>query len=345
MAESVPADDGLDVSAVGDHLGALGITFSGPLTARLIAGGRSNLTYVMSDAEQAWVVRRPPEAGLTSSAHDMAREFRVTQALSRTQVPVPRPVALCEDLSVIGAPFTVVDFVQGRTIRTQDDLADLDDDEVAGCVEGLVASFADLHAIDHAAVGLGEFGRPDGYAGRQLRRWSGQWAQVRNDDSDGQAERLAAALAERIPAQRHASVVHGDFRIDNTLLGVTDPTKVEAIVDWELSTIGDPVADVALMCVYRHPALDLILGARAAWTSERLPDVDQLATAYEARSSIKLEHWEFHMALAYYKLAVIAQGIDHRFRAGATIGDGFDTAGAAVAELLAAGHDAIGASR
>lgn len=342
MAESKLANDGLDVSAIGDHLRQLGMDFSGPLTARLIAGGRSNLTYVMSDTEQSWVVRRPPAAGLTSSAHDMAREFRVTQALAKTEVPVPRPIALCEETAVIGAPFTVVEFVQGRTIRTQKDLSHLDDEQVAGCVENLVHSFAALHAVDHVEVGLGEFGRPDGYAARQLRRWSSQWSEV-SHESDGQSEQLAAALGEQIPDQSYTSVVHGDFRIDNTLLGDENPVLIKAIVDWELSTIGDPVADVALMCAYRHPALDLILGAKAAWTSDRLPGVEELAAMYEAHGAVRLEHWEFHLALAYYKVAVIAQGIEHRFQAGATVGDGFDTAGLAVAELLAAGHDAIAA--
>lgn len=342
MSDGTLVNVGLDVDAVGGHLVGLGVELNGPLTARLIAGGRSNLTYVMSDAETSWVVRRPPTAGLTSSAHDMAREFRVTEALTRTDVPVPTPLALCEDMSVIGAPFTVVEFVQGRTIRTQADLAALKDEQLAGCVESLVRSLAALHAVDHVAVGLGEFGRPDGYAARQLKRWSGQWAQVANGP-DGRAESLAEALRERLPDQKQTSVVHGDFRIDNTLLGDDDATSVRAIVDWELSTIGDPVADVALMCVYRHPALDLILGTEAAWTSDRLPDIDALATSYESQSSVTLQHWEFHMALAYYKLAVIAQGIDHRFRAGATIGDGFDTAGDAVVELLTAGHDALAA--
>lgn len=333
--------DGLDVAAVGAYLTGFGLDLEGPLTARLLAGGRSNLTYALSDASRTWVVRRPPGGGLTSSAHDVGREFRVTEALARTDVPVPRPVVLCEDNGVIGAPFTVVEYVEGRTLRTQDDLAALDDDALDACVTGLLSAFAVLHDVDHVAAGLGEFGRPDGYAARQLRRWSGQWGEV-SQESDGRAEALAAALGARIPDQARISVVHGDFRIDNAMVGTTDASRVEAIVDWELSTIGDPVADVALMCVYRHSALDLILGDKAAWTSDRLPSPDQLAAMYEAQADIRLDHWEFHMALAYYKLAVIAQGIDHRFRAGATVGDGFDTAGQAVPQLIEAGHAALG---
>ncbi len=341
VEEAAVRNDWLDVDAVGAYLTGFGLDLDGPLTARLLTGGRSNLTYAMSDSSQTWVVRRPPAGGLTSSAHDMGREFRVTEALARTEVPVPRPVALCEDLSVIGAPFTVVEHVDGRTIRSQDDLASLDDSEVAGCVAGLLGAFATLHRVDHVAAGLGAFGRPDGYAARQLRRWSGQWEQVRQD-SDGRAEALAEALGATIPDQAHTAVVHGDFRIDNAMVAHDDASRVEAVVDWELSTIGDPVADVALMCVYRHPALDLIQGIPAAWTSDRLPTPDDLASQYEALGDIRLDHWEFHMALAYYKLAVIAQGIDHRFRAGATVGGGFDTSGQAVPLLIEAGHAALG---
>lgn len=337
MAEQTPGNDGLDVEAIGAHLAAEDVPFTGPLHARLIAGGRSNLTYLMSSSDTSWVVRRPPPAGLTSSAHDMAREFRVTSALAGTDVPVPTPVTLCEDLAVIGAPFTVVEFVAGSTLRTQDDLAALDDAQLTGCVEALVQSLAALHAVDYEAVGLRGFGRPDGYAARQLRRWSGQSAQM-GGAAHQEAESLAQELGRRIPDQARASVVHGDFRIDNTLLALDEASPVKAIVDWELSTIGDPVADVALMCVYRHPALDLILGSPAAWTSQRLPSVEDLASLYEAHGSVRLEHWEFHLALAYFKLAVIAQGIDHRFRAGATTGDGFDQAGRAVPELLAQGR-------
>lgn len=337
MAEQAPGNYCLDVDAIGAHLVDHGVAVTGPLTARPIAGGRSNLTYLVSSSDTSWVVRRPPRAGLTSSAHDMAREFRVTTALAGTDVPVPTPVVLCEDLAVIGAPFTVVEFVEGSTIRTQDDLAALDDTKLSGCVEALVHSLAALHAVDYEAVGLRGFGRPDAYAARQLRRWSGQSAQM-GGEAHQAADSLAQELGRRIPNQARASVVHGDFRIDNTLLALDEASPVKAIVDWELSTIGDPVADVALMCVYRHPALNLILGGPAAWTSQRLPSVDDLAALYETQASVRLENWEFHLALAYFKLAVIAQGIDHRYRAGATTGDGFDQAGEAVPELLAQGQ-------
>jgi aminoglycoside phosphotransferase (APT) family kinase protein len=333
---STTAAPGLDLGAIAGFLVGEGVPVAGRLRAQLIEGGRSNLTFALTDDRHRWVLRRPPLAATTPSAHDMAREFRVMRALEATDVPVARTVALCEDVAVTGAPFTVVEYVEGTTIRTRQELRALDDDQVAACARALVGALAGLHRVDHRAVGLESFGRAHGYAARQLRRWTGQWRIV----AAGRfplAERLADRLAAAVPEQEHTTVVHGDFRIDNTLLAPNDPGVVRAVVDWELSTIGDPVADVALMCAYRHPGLDLVLGTSAAWTSDRLPGPETLAALYESASDVPLDHWEFHMGLAYYKLAVIAQGISHRFRAGATHGSGFESAGDSVAGFLEAG--------
>jgi aminoglycoside phosphotransferase (APT) family kinase protein len=327
---------GLDLSALERFLTDQGVAVDGALTARRIEGGRSNLTFVVSDAHTRWVVRRPPLAGATPSAHDMGREFRVMRALEPTGFPVARTVAVCDDASLMGAPFTVVEYVEGLTIRTRDELGALDDDQVVSCVRGLVSVLASLHAVDYRSVGLERFGRADGYAARQLRRWSGQWTIVASERSSA-ADELVAQLAAAIPEQGSTAVVHGDFRIDNTLLDPADPGVVRAVVDWEMSTLGDPVADVALMCAYRHPGLDLVLGTGAAWTSDRLPAPAELAAMYESISQTTLDHWPFHMGLAYYKLAVIAEGINHRYGAGATHGEGFDRAGESVVGFLEAG--------
>jgi aminoglycoside phosphotransferase (APT) family kinase protein len=196
-----------------------------------------------------------------------------------------------------------------------------------------------LHRVDFEAVGLDGFGRTEGYGARQLRRWSGQWAHMHAESSD--ADNLLSLLTDRVPDQTSCSIVHGDFRVDNTILDKDDIGKVLAVVDWELSTLGDPVADVAMMCAYRHSALDVILGAPAAWTSARLPDADELAARYERQSDLALAEWEFYLALAYYKMAVIAEGIDYRYRMGGTTGAGFSTAGDAVPILLAAGLEVV----
>ncbi|WP_253943906.1 phosphotransferase family protein [Nocardioides marmotae] len=338
-----------ELAAVAERMAEAGEQLASPLTARLIAGGRSNLTYRLDDGgsdggegARAWVLRMPPRVGRTPSAHDVAREFRVTSALAGAGVPVARPVVLCEDESVIGLPFAVAAFVEGRSVQSRADLDRLDDPTLEATTARLVETLAGLHAVDHVAAGLERFGRPDGYAARQLRRWSGQWEIV----GDPALTPLATDLAGRLGAvafdQRSTGVVHGDYRIDNTLLsfGEAGP-RVEAVVDWELSTIGDPVADVAMMCVYRHDGLDLVLGSPSAWTSDRLASPDELAAAYEAAGGVPLVDWDAHLALGYYKLAVIAAGIDHRYRAGATHGEGFDSAARAVEPLLVAGRERL----
>jgi aminoglycoside phosphotransferase (APT) family kinase protein len=334
--------EGLDLAALDRHLRSKGIPRSGELRAELISGGRSNLTFLVYDDESKWVLRRPPLHGLTPSAHDMAREYRVVAALADTPVPVAGAVTLRNDDSVLGAPFQMVEHVEGRVVRSAAELDALGDQQaIDGCVDALIQVLADLHAVDPAAVGLGDFGKPDGYLERQVRRWGSQWEHVRLDDDprDADVQRLRAALAGAIPQQGRASIVHGDYRIDNTILDAADPTVVRAVLDWELSTLGDPLSDAALMCVYRNPTFDRILDMDAAWTSPRLPSADELAQRYAQRSGRALAHWEFYMSLAYFKLAIIAAGIDFRARMG---GDTDSVVGQTVAPLIAAGLDALG---
>lgn len=341
MSEGAGLDfPGLDLQALQKYLTESGIAVAGDLQANLISGGKSNLTYGIRDDVSSWIVRRPPTAGLTPSAHDVAREFRITSALQGTAVPVARTITLCEDPAVMGASFTVVEFVNGQVIRTKSELDAVPAQQITTCADELVRVLAALHEVDYQGVGLGELGRPDGYVARQVKLWTGQWARVKTGDS-ADVDNLASSLAELIPAQSASSIVHGDFRIDNTILAANDVTKVAAVVDWEMSTLGDPLTDIAMMCVYRHPALDLVLGEPAAWTSPLLPSVVDLAQRYSTVSGRELAHWNFYMALGFFKLAVVAQGIDHRFRAGATVGAGFDTAGSSVPELISAGLKAL----
>ncbi|MBS44308.1 MAG: acyl-CoA dehydrogenase [Nocardioides sp.] len=334
-----------ELAAIGRVLTDAGVDLVGPLRARLLSGGRSNLTFRLDDDAQAWVMRTPPRAGRTPSAHDVAREHRVVSALGPTPVPVAPAVALCEDDSLIGGPFAVCGFVSGETVQTQEQLSAWNDDQVAASIDALSTTLASLHRVDHVAAGLERFGRPDGYAARQHKRWTGQWEIVGEAATPAVrdlAERLAVRLGDRLPRQESTGIVHGDYRLDNTLVTVApDDVTVAAVVDWELSTIGDPVADVASMCVYRDPAFDLVIGSPCAWTSERLPDADGLAAAYEKAGGVPLVDFAEHLALAYFKLAVIAAGIDHRYRAGATHGAGFDTAADAVPLLLEHGLAAL----
>jgi aminoglycoside phosphotransferase (APT) family kinase protein len=329
-----------ELRGVADVMLAAGIEMAAGLEAALIAGGRSNLTYRLDDGETSWVLRMPPRSGRTPSAHDVAREYRVTKALADSAVPVARPLLLCEDENVIGVPFTLVEHVSGATVRTAADLDELDDRAVGTVSRRLVETLAALHRVDPEAVGLAGYGRPDGYAARQLLRWTGQWELVGADDNSVAAMELSRRLTSRMPSQGTTSIVHGDYRIDNVILTLAaggrperDP-EVAAVVDWELSTLGDPVADVAMMCAYRDPVFDLIVGEPSAWTSPRIPGVPSIAQGYTAAGGVALRDWEFHLALAYFKIAVIAAGIAHRARVGAATGPGFDTAGEAVGTYI-----------
>lgn len=329
---------GLDLAALHAHLDASGVPVDGELQAHLITGGKSNLTYLIADGSSRWILRRPPTGGLTPSAHDVGREFRVISALQESGVPVAKTVILCEEPSVLGAPFSLVAYVAGDTVQTRQELAALSDRQVDVCVDDLVRVLADLHRVDPALAGLADFGRPRGYLGRQVATWCKQWHRVKHEDSTDFG-RLHSMLSDAVPTESAASIIHGDFRIDNTILR-PDHT-VAAVVDWEMSTVGDPLADAALMCAYRSPALDLVIGEPAAWTSSRLPSPTGLAERYASASGRELTHWDFYLALANYKVAVIAQGISHRHQVGATVGEGFDRAGEAVPEFIAAGLRAL----
>lgn len=319
----------LDVIAA--RMSEVGVVPTRNLRASAIAGGRSNLTYVVTDGDSSWVLRMPPRGGRTASAHDVGREFRVTSALADTRVPVPAAVLLCEDEAPLGVPFTVSEFVPGASLRTQSDLSGYTDDGLKTLTTALLEGLAALHSVDPHEVGLERFGRPDGYAERQLQRWTGQWNVVGSDSLRSLADEVVIGLERSVPGQSASAIVHGDFRVDNTIVV---GTRLSAIVDWELSTLGDPVADVAMMCAYRHAPFDLVVGEPAAWTSERLPDVHGLVTGYEQAGGAPLANLEFHLALACYKVAVIAAGIDHRRRAGSGSGPGFDTAGDAAEPFL-----------
>jgi aminoglycoside phosphotransferase (APT) family kinase protein len=332
-----------EVSGVASVLHRAGVAVSGKLRAKPLAGGRSNLTFLLYDDHSRWVLRTPPRAGRTPSAHDVAREHRVTSRLIGSAVPVAQPVTLCLDESVLGGPFAVSSFVEGRAFRSRVDLDALNDVQVGGVVDSLLSCLATIHAVDYQAVGLETFGRADGYASRQIRRWSGQWELVGSSELAALARAVMKGLGDYQPRQQRAGIVHGDFRLDNTLIAETPGGghHLAAVVDWEMSTIGDPVADVALMCAYRNPAFDLVIGEPSSWTSLRLPPPPELAAAYERVGGVALVNWEFHMALAHFKIAVVAAGIDHRFRAGAESVDGLNTAGQAVEPFLEAAFDQV----
>lgn len=314
---------------------------TGDVRAELIAGGRSNLTYLVSDGEHRWVLRRPPLGPLTPTAHDMAREYRVVTALQGTGVPVAAPVALCERDDVLGVPFSVVSYVEGRVLRDGDHAAGLSEEVAHRCGNAMVDALAALHAVPYDQVGLVGFGRPDGYLERQLGRWRGQWDRVatrqlpRLEILHG---RLDKALTKALPRQQPATIVHGDYRLDNTILDRHDLGWIAAIVDWEMSTLGDPLADLGLLQAYWDPVTQPVLGVRHAPSANPgFPTADQLAQRYAEVSGCDISGLTFYRALGYFKLAVIAEGIHRRHLAGATVGTGFESAGRAVRALIDAG--------
>jgi aminoglycoside phosphotransferase (APT) family kinase protein len=314
---------------------------SGVLRAELIQGGRSNLTYRLTDGEHRWVLRRPPLGTLTPTAHDVSREYRVIAALGKTDVPVADAVVLCEDPAVIGVPFSVVSFVDGVTLRDGGDAAALTPEQARACSKALVDTLAALHAVDYAEGGLASFGRPQGYLERQVRRWRGQWDKVATRELET-LDRLHSALAVSVPAQAGETIVHGDYRLDNTILDPADPGRIAAIVDWEMATLGDPLADLGLLLVYWDPVIEPVLGVRHATSANPgFLTTGELAARYAERTGHSLANLWFYRALGYFKLAVIAEGIHQRYLAGKTVGTSFDSVGRAVPTLLEAGLDAV----
>jgi aminoglycoside phosphotransferase (APT) family kinase protein len=313
----------------------------GPLAADLVEGGRSNLTYRISDGTSVWVLRRPPLGNLTPTAHDMRREYRMIAGLYGAGMPVAEPVAYCPDPSVIGADFSVVGYVDGRVVRTDAAAAALTADEASAATTGLVRTLVALHEVDHTVEPLASIGRPDGYVARQVRRWRDQWERVRTRDSTD-ADRLNDRLADAVPADSASGVVHGDYRLDNTILSHVDPGTVLAVVDWEMATLGDPLADLGLMCVYWDPVSRPVLGDQhPPSVNPAFGTPDDLADLYSELSGRDVSRLAFYRALAYYKLAVIAEGIHVRYLAGNTVGPGFAGIGSAVPDLLAAGLEAF----
>jgi aminoglycoside phosphotransferase (APT) family kinase protein len=296
----------------------------GPLTGRLIEGGRSNLTYAVTDGAAKWVVRRPPLGHVLATAHDMRREHRVISALHPTAVPVPRTVLLCEDESVLGAPFYVMEFVEGTPYRTAEQLAPLGPQRTRDAVLGLVDTLVELHSVDPAEVGLADFGRPEGFLDRQLRRWGKQLDASRNRELAG-IDELQAALGRELPHSPTPAVVHGDYRLDNVLIGTDD--RIKAVLDWEMSTLGDPLTDLGLLVMYSAP-LDLPDSPISTTASAAgHPKPAEIVERYAARSGRDVSAVSWYTAFAWFKLAVILEGIHYRYTLGQTVGAGFDRIG------------------
>lgn len=308
----------------------------------LITGGKSNLTYEINDGLDTWILRRPPLGHVQATAHDMGREFRVMSALAATDVPVPATVALCEDDSVLGATFYVMEKVAGTPHRDAAQLLAIGPEATAELSAEMIDVLARLHAVDPATIGLADFGRPEGFLARQVKRWARQLEGSKTRDLPD-ADRLLAHLTAHVPTtDAPAAIVHGDYRLDNLLAVPGETPAVKGVVDWEMSTLGDPLTDLALLLVYDGlGALAPTLGVSDVSGAPGYPSPDAIIAQYAHARGLDPDRLhdslQFHLGLAHFKLAAILEGIHHRFSAGQTVGTGFDTIGSAVEPLLAAG--------
>ena len=333
--------EGIDVDNVTSWFEANVEGVKPPLTFELIAGGRSNLTYKVTDSKNDdYVLRRPPTSHVLPTAHDMGREFRIISALQDTPVPVAPSLGFCDDESVNQRPFYVMGYVEGHILRdaaTAEKVLDEHGRKHAG--EQLADVLADIHAVDVDAVGLGDLGRREGYIARQLKRWYGQFQQSQKD-TDRQVplvDEMHDFLSDRIPEQGPAAIVHGDYRLDNTMLA--DDGSVAAVLDWEICTLGDPLADVGLLMVYWAEAGDdnVLLGL-APTAVKGFPTRADLKKRYAERSGRNIDEIDFYVAFGYWKLACILEGVYARYAGGAMGGDrsGFEGFAAQVDRLAEA---------
>lgn len=314
MSDEVP--QGIDAEAVTAWL-AERADVHPPLRFERIAGGQSNLTYRVFDGDDVlrWVFRRPPLGQVLASAHDMGRESRIIEALAPTDVPVAPLVGASLDDSVNGAPFYVMGFVEGHVIRGEAEAAKISPAARAHAGEQIVDVMARIHAVDVDAVGLGDLGRKEAYIERQLKRWYGQWEKSKSREIPA-IDQVHDALLASVPDQGPAAIVHGDYRLDNCLL--TDDGDVAAVLDWEICTLGDPLADLGLLVVYwgeEGSGFSALPGS--ATRAEGFPSASAMVERYATVSGRDVGQIDFYVAFGYWKLACILEGVYARYRGGA----------------------------
>lgn len=327
---------GLALDALSRHLESAGVPVAAPLRAEIVTGGRSNLTYRVTDGSSRWILRRPPLGELMPGTHDVSREYRVLGALAKTAVPVPEVVLLCRDPEVIGAPFYLMKEVPGVVLRTPEEVAVLPPAECERLSAALVDTLADLHLLDYAEVGLSDLGRPAGYLERQLRRWVRQYRTIEVRSLPA-VDTIAAALGRRVPDNPYASVIHGDYRLDNVIVTADDPRRIAAVLDWEMATLGDPLADLATLVMFwdepGRPPNPITGGLTAA------PGFFDRATVierYVSRMGLAVDDVDWYLVFAQFRLAVILEQIHAR----ELVGQAPEHDGARVGDMVPAILDA-----
>lgn len=288
----------------------------GPYTYTLIAGGRSNLTFHVVDSRGLqMVLRRPPMGHVLATAHDMAREHRLMSAVGTTNVPVPRTLGLCTDEEVNGAPFYVMAYVPGVVLDSPEKGQQLPEHLRTSASEHLVDVLADLHAVDVDAVGLGNLAKRDGYVERQVKRWSTQWANSKTRELPA-IEEVARLLAARIPEQQGVAIAHGDYRFGNCLTNV-ETGHIAAVLDWELCTLGDPLADLGYIGIYWTDPGQPITRTNDPSGLPGFCTFDHLVERYASRTGRDVSNISYYKAFASFRLAVIAEGVYARYLHGA----------------------------
>jgi len=311
-----PLVQGIDIEPVSKWLMANIPGAVAPFTFDLIAGGRSNLTFMVAGSDGAqFVLRRPPLGHVLATAHDMAREFRIISAVGQTNVPVPPALGLCTDEAVNGEPFYVMGFVAGTVLDSPERAAALSNDLRVSASEHLIDVLADLHAVDVDEVGLGDLAKREGYVARQVRRWSTQWSQSKTRELPA-IDEVARLLGERLPEQRGVSIAHGDYRFGNCLTNLTTG-RIAAVLDWELCTLGDPLADVGYLGVYWFNGDLAASRANDPTPAGGFLTYEDLLHRYALRTGRDLSGIGYYVAFSCWRLAVISEGVYSRYLHGA----------------------------
>jgi aminoglycoside phosphotransferase (APT) family kinase protein len=306
----------------------------GDLQMHLISGGRSNPTYRLSDNTRQWILRRQPFGQVLETAHDMGREYRVITALHNTGVAVPQTLVYCADPNIIGSTFYVMTDLGGITMRNVTDTSIMTVDERGRLAEAMVKTLVNLHQLDPASIGLADFGRPDGYLERQVRRWRKQW-DASHLVSRPRVYLLLDRLGASVPETVYPGLIHGDFKVDNIMVDQTDRGHLLGVLDWEMSTLGDTLADVGTLLSFWDEEDSPFNPVSAGTTAHQgFPSHDAIRERYAQLRGIELPNLDWYLVLAYVKVAIIMEQIHARHEASLTVGEGFDDAGAMVDPLL-----------
>lgn len=337
-AGDVRDGDGIDEHALRAYLQDTIGGFEGPMQLRQFAGGASNLTYQLDIGDRRLILRRPPSGTKPKSGHDMGREYKVLSRLQGHFEYAPAPVLFCDDPSVIGAEFYLMDKLDGIIIRRELPKGmTLDADGAQALCENLIAVLAELHGVDFDAAGLGDLGRPAGYVGRQVEGWNKRYAKARTPDVPEHPTAMAWLADNQPPETNQAGIIHNDYKLDNVVLSPEAPHPIIGVLDWEMTTLGDPLMDLGSVLAYWVEADDPPYMQLARMMPTHLPGMftrDEVVAHYAALTGRNVEHFDFYYVFGLFRLAVIAQQIYYRYYHGQTSNKRFAAFGQMVGLLV-----------